>query len=68
MASEQVWKCDLCGEFVHPDALRRLAVRKVSDRPEAADNVDVGPECQNRPLSDVLALAADKRRESGYVE
>ena len=68
MAVEKVWKCDLCGEFVHPDAVRRLAVRKVSDRPEDADNVDVGPECYSKPVGDVLILAGDKRAEAGHVE
>ena len=62
MAVEKVWKCDLCGEFVPRDALRRLGVRTVDDRPDAADWVDIGPECHERPVSDVLVIAAEQRR------
>lgn len=62
MAVEKVWKCDLCGEFAHKDAIRRLAVRTVADRPEDADWVDVGPCCYQQPVSDVLTLAAEQRR------
>ena len=62
MAVEKVWKCDLCGEFVHKDLLRRVAVRTVEDRPDAADWVDIGPECHQRPVSELLVLAAEQRR------
>ena len=68
MAVEKVWKCDLCGEFVSTDVLRRLGVRTVEDRPEMAEWVDVGPECHERPLSDVLVLAAEKRRVTEHGE
>lgn len=62
MAVEKVYKCDLSGEFVHKDALRRLAVRTLSDRPEDADPVDVGPCCYSRPIIDVLDHAAKLRK------
>ena len=61
MAVEKVYKCDLCGEFVHKDALRRVGVRTIDDRPDAADWVDVGPCCYSRPLSDVILHAARQR-------
>ena len=61
MAVEKAYKCDLCGEFVHRDALRRLGVRTMNDRPEDADLVDVGPCCYSRPVSDVLGHAARQR-------
>ena len=61
MAVEKVWKCDLCGEFVHQDALRRLGVRTLDDRPEDADIVEVGPCCWGRPVNDVILHAAEQR-------
>ncbi len=62
MAVERAYKCDLCGEYVHRDALRRLGVRTLADRPEDADPVDVGPCCYGRPVSDVLEHAARLRK------
>jgi hypothetical protein len=62
MAVEKVYKCDLCGEFVPRDALRRLGVRTLDDRPEDADQVDVGPCCHSRPVSDVILHGAELRR------
>lgn len=57
--------CDLCGGQVHPDALTRLGVRGMGDRPEDADNVDVCPSCAaERPAGDVILTAA-KLREGG---
>ena len=61
MAVEQAYRCDLCGEYVHRDALRKLAVRNISDRPEDGDRVDVGPCCYDRPVRDVIAHAAQLR-------
>lgn len=58
MAVEKVYKCDLCGEYAHKDALRRLGVRTYADRPEAAEVIDVGPCCYLKPVSVVLDAAA----------
>ena len=68
MAVEKVWKCDLCGEFVSTNALRRVGVRTVEDRPDAADWVDIGPECHGRPLSELLTIAAEQRRMAEHGE
>ena len=63
MATEKIWKCDLCGDFVSPGDLRRLSVRTAEDRPESGDVIDVGPECHARPISEVLTLAAEHGKE-----
>lgn len=62
MAVEKAYRCDLCGELVHRDALRRLGIRTMDDRPEDADNVDVGPCCYGKPITDAL-LHANRKRE-----
>ena len=62
MAVEKVWKCDLCGEFVGTASLRRVGVRTVEDRPDAADWVDVGPCCHDALLSVVLTQAGLQRK------
>jgi hypothetical protein len=62
MAVEKVYKCDLCGEFVERGELVRLGVRKLDDRPEDADTVDVGPCCGEKPIVDVIAHGAELRR------
>lgn len=62
MAVSKVYTCDLCGQPAERAGLARLGVRGLDDRPEDADNVDVGPCCRDKPVSDVLALAADARR------
>lgn len=58
MAIEKHYKCDLCGEYAHKDAIRRLGVRTWSDRPEAAEVIDVGPCCCARPILEILSAAA----------
>lgn len=68
MSVEKVYKCDLCGEYVHRDVVRRLAVRTMDDRPEDADNVDVGPCCYQRPVNDVLLHGAELRRVTVHGE
>lgn len=62
MAVEKVYLCDLCGQQRPRAELMRLGVRGLDDRPEDADNVDVGPCCQDKPVSDVLAVGLDARR------
>ena len=59
MAVEQVWKCDLCGEFVHKDALSRLRAGRIDWRLEDFHPVDVCPACTGKPVSDVLTVAAE---------
>ena len=55
MATETVYKCDVCGEFVHKDALLMLEARKINGEPY---RVDLGPECVSRyTLLDVLQHA-----------
>lgn len=62
MSVERVYKCDVGGEFRVRAELMRLGVRGMDDRPEDADNVDVCSEHAGRPVSEVLAIAADMRR------
>jgi hypothetical protein len=62
---EKVFKCDVGGEFRPRGELTRLGVRTMDDRPEDADNVDVCAEHADRPISEVLAVAADMRGRSG---
>ena len=67
MAVRKVYGCDLCGQERDRAELMRLGVRGLDDRPEDADNVDVGPCCAGKPVSDVLAIARDARKAvSGY--
>lgn len=61
MAVEKVYRCDLCGEFVERGELVRLGVRRLDDRPEDADMVDVGPCCGMKALLDVIAHGAELR-------
>ena len=62
MAVSKVYVCDLCGQVRPRGELMRLGVRGLDDRPEDADNVDVGVCCRDKPVSDVLALGLDMRR------
>ena len=65
MSVEKVFKCDVGGEYRPRAELTRLGVRSMDDRPEDADNVDVCAEHAQRPISEVLAVAADMRGRSG---
>ena len=65
MSVEKVFKCDVGGEYRPRGELTRLGVRSMDDRPEDADNVDVCAEHAQRPISEVLAVAADMRGRSG---
>lgn len=65
MSVEKVFKCDVGGEFRPRGELTRLGVRTMDDRPEDADNVDVCAEHADRPISEVLAVAAGMRGRSG---
>jgi hypothetical protein len=62
VAVEKVYRCDLCGEMVERGQLVRLGVRKLDDRPEDADVVEVGPCCGQRPVLDVIAHGEGLRR------
>ena len=62
MAVEKVYRCDLCGELVERGELVRAGVRKLDDRPEDADNVDVGPCCGEKPIVDLVAHGTELRR------
>lgn len=68
MAIEKVYKCDLDGEFVAKDAVRRVGVRIIEDRPENADWLEVGPCCYGRPIGDLMAKAAEQRRLAEHGE
>lgn len=61
MAVEKQFKCDLCGEFIRKDTLLVVRVGTLEDRPDAGERLDVGPECQDRPLQDLFAKYADLR-------
>jgi hypothetical protein len=62
MGVSKVYTCDLCGQPRPRGELMRLGVRELEDRPEDADNVDAGPCCWDKPVSDVLVIARDARR------
>jgi hypothetical protein len=62
VAVEKVYKCDLCGEFVHKDAVRVARVGVLADRPEDCDRVDTGPCCWGRPIADLVSYAAGERK------
>ena len=62
MGVSKVYLCDLCGQPRERGELTRLGVRGLDDRPEDADNVDVGPCCRDKPVSDVVALGRDMRQ------
>jgi hypothetical protein len=62
VAVEKVYRCDLCGEMVARDQLVRLGVRRLDDRPEDADMVEVGPCCGQRLVLDVIAHGEGLRR------
>ena len=59
MAVEKVYTCDLCGQPRARADLRRFGVRSLDDRPDDVYNVDVGPCCREKPISDVLAFAGE---------
>ena len=59
MAVEKVYTCDLCGQTRPRGELMRLGVRGLDDRPEDAENIDVGKCCLDKPVSEVLTMAAD---------
>ena len=65
MSVEKVFKCDVGGELRPRAELTRLGVRSMDDRPEDADNVDVCAEHAQRPISEVLAVAAGMRGRNG---
>ena len=67
MAVEKVYKCDLCGEFVPKANLSTVRVGDRGMRDEDYETVDVGPECSERPVRELLAHAADKLAASGLV-
>lgn len=62
MAVSKVWTCDLCDQSWGRAEIVRMAIRlSPDDRPEDADNVDVGKCCRDKPISTVLAVAAAAR-------
>lgn len=65
MALEKVYKCDLCGEFTDKNKSSVLRVGKRDWRPEDCVVLDIGPCCTEKPVSDVLAVAAE--RDAGFV-
>ena len=61
MGVHKVWTCDLCDQEWSRAEIMRFAVRGPDDRPEDADNVDVGLCCRDKLISDVIAIAANAR-------
>ena len=68
MAIEKVYKCDLDGEFVVKDQVRRVGVRIIEDRPDNADWLEVGPCCHVRLVGDLIEKAAEQRRLAEHGE
>lgn len=65
MAVEKVYKCDLCGEYVHKQNVAVVRVGTIEDRPEACTRLEVGPECADRPVRELLAKAGGMAEEEG---
>lgn len=65
MALEKVYRCDLCGEYTDMKKSSVLRVGKRDWRPEDYVGLDVGPCCAGKPVSDMLAVAAE--RDAGFV-
>ena len=63
MGVSKVYTCDLCGQSRNRIELMRLGVRNPEDRPEDADYVYVGGCCYGEPVSSVLKIGADMRRQ-----
>lgn len=61
MAVEKQFRCDLCGEIMRKDSVRVIRVGTLEDRPDAGERIDVGPECEGRPVSDLIAKYAELR-------
>lgn len=62
MAIEKIYKCDLDGEFVTRENVRRVGVRLIADRPDNADWLEIGPCCYHRPISELMMKAALQRK------
>lgn len=59
MGIEKVYTCDLCEESTAKGQLVTLRVGLRDWRLEDYVPVDVGPNCQSRPASEVIAFAKD---------
>lgn len=68
MAIEKVYKCDLDGEFISKEDVRRVGVRVIEDRPDNADWLEVGPCCYHRPVRALIEKAAEQRRITEHGE
>ena len=67
MSIEKVFRCDVGGEHRKRDELIRFGVRRINERPEDAENIDVCDEHAARPIAEMIALFRDAREESGHV-
>ena len=61
MAVEKNFRCDLCGEILRRDTVKVIRVGTLEDRPDAGERLDVGPECEGRPITELLAKYAELR-------
>lgn len=61
MVAEKRWKCDLCGEFIRKDTVKVIRIGTLEDRPEDGERFDIGPECEQRPIADLIARYAEVR-------
>jgi hypothetical protein len=48
------YRCDLCGEYVEKEHVQVMRVGRLDDRPEDCDRLDIGPECEGRPVRDAF--------------
>jgi hypothetical protein len=63
MAVNKIYVCDLCGAVTARDQLMRFGVRSLDDRPEDAENVDAGPCCLDKPVSELWVKGMEMRQE-----
>lgn len=68
MAIEKAYRCDLDGEYVAREDVRRVGVRIIDDRPDNADWLEIGPCCHKRPIGDLMDKAAEQRRIAEHGE
>lgn len=64
MAVEKVFRCDLGGEVMRKDSVKVIRVGTLEDRPDAGERIDVCPDCESRPIADLIAKYSELRHGS----
>lgn len=61
MSVDKKFRCDLCGEYLRKDTVKVIRIGTLEDRPDGAERFDIGPECESRPITDLIARFAEER-------